>query len=154
METRRIRRGGLFVGSLSDDDGADTLLEAINLFPGARIAVIDRGDRERMSKAAYLVVPGIHESIPREVIEAFAQGLPVIAARAGMLEELIDPRRNGLLFEPHSARDLARKLAWAEAFPEKIEQLGLWAKGDYQARFIEHWSYQRLFGERRRIARL
>jgi hypothetical protein len=32
--------------------------------------------------------------------------------------------------------------------------MGECAKADYQARFIGDWSYQRLFGERRRIARL
>jgi pseudouridine-5'-phosphate glycosidase len=79
-----MRQGGLFVGSLSEDDGADVLLEAIELFPGVRIAVSEHGDRDRMSKAAYLVVPGVHRSVPREVIEAFAQGVPVIAARAGI----------------------------------------------------------------------
>jgi glycosyltransferase involved in cell wall biosynthesis len=78
----------------------------------------------------------------------------VIASRIAPLADLVEPGRNGLLFEPGSPRDLARRLAWAHAFPEKMRQMGECAKADYQARFIADWSYQRLFGERRRIARL
>jgi glycosyltransferase involved in cell wall biosynthesis len=171
------RRGGLFIGSLVSDNGLNTLLEALDLFPGARMVVIGSGPEEArvrmhpsvdqlgrdgrralqdyMSRAAYLVLPSLqYEDTPRPLVEAFAHGLPVIASRVGSLSDLVEPGRNGLLFEPGSARDLARRLAWAEAFPEKMRQMGECAKADYQARFIADWSYQRLFGERRRIARL
>ena len=171
------RKGGLFVGSLVNHNGLNTLLEALDLFPGARMVVVGSGPEEArvrmhpavdhlgrdgrralqeyMSRAAYLVVPSLeHEDMPRPLVEAFAHGLPVIASRAGSLADFVEPGRNGLLFEPGSARDLARRLAWAEAFPEKMRQMGECAKADYQARFIADWSYQRLFGERRRIARL
>jgi glycosyltransferase involved in cell wall biosynthesis len=92
--------------------------------------------------------------VPRPVIGAFANSIPVIASRIGMLAEIIEPGRNGLLFEPGSARDLARRLAWAEAFPEKMRQMGECAKADYQARFLADWGYQRLYGERRKAARI
>jgi glycosyltransferase involved in cell wall biosynthesis len=170
------RSGGLFVGRLVAENGVGTLLEALDLFPGARIDIIGAGpeDRrlaahvrvrvlgrvgpgevqERMRTAAYLVMPSLsYEAMPRPLVEAFANGLPVIASRLGALADLIEPGRNGLLFEPGSARELARRLAWAEAFPEKMRQMGQCAKADYQARFLADWSYQRLFGERRRSAR-
>lgn len=67
---------------------------------------------------------------------------------------LVEPGRNGLLFEAGSARDLARRLAWAEAFPEKMRQMGECAKADYRAQFLADWGYQTLFGERRRAARV
>ena len=69
------------------------------------------------------------------------------------LAELVEPGRNGLLFEPGSARDLARRLAWAEAFPEKMRQMGLCARADYEARFGAEWGWQKLYGERRRSVR-
>lgn len=83
-----------------------------------------------------------------------AGGLFVGRLVAENLAEIVEPGRNGLLFEPGSARDLARRLAWAEAFPEKMRQMGECAKADYQARFLADWSYQRLFGERRRAERV
>jgi glycosyltransferase involved in cell wall biosynthesis len=95
-----------------------------------------------------------YEATPRALIEAFANGLPVLASRLGALAELVEPGRNGLLFEPGSARDLARRLAWAEAFPEKMRQMGECARADYEARFIGDWSWQKLYGERRRALRV
>lgn len=171
------RSGGLFVGRLEPESGIATLAEALELFPGARIQVIGTGAeegriagnpnihilgrvgpaevQERMARAAYLVLPAVpYHALPRPVVEAFANSLPVIASRAAALAGVIEPGRNGLLFEPGSARDLARRLAWAEAFPERMRQMGECAKADYQARFLADWSYQRLFGERRRVARL
>ena len=171
------RAGGLFVGRLVAENGIGTLVEALDLYPGARIDIIGAGPeearlagharigilgrvgpaevQERMRVAAYLVLPSLsYEALPRPLVEAFANALPVIASRIGRLAELVEPGRNGLLFEPGSARDLARRLAWAEAFPEKMRQMGECAKADYEARFLADWGYQRLFGERRRTARL
>ena len=170
------RSGGLFVGRLEAENGIATLAEALELFPGARIEVIGTGAeerrvagnpnihvlgrvgpaevQERMARAAYLVLPALsYSALPRPLVEAFANSLPVIASRAGLLAEMIEPGRNGLLFEPGSARDLARRLAWAEAFPEKMRQMGECAKADYRARFVAHFSYPELFGERRRAPR-
>lgn len=171
------RSGGLFVGRLVAENGIGTLAEALDLFPGTRIEVIGTGVdearlaahprvrvlgrvgpaevQERMRAAAYLVLPSLsYEALPRPLVEAFANALPAIASRIGRLAEIVEPGRNGLLFEPGSARDLARRLAWAEAFPEKMRQMGECAKADYTARFLADWSYQRLFGERRRAARV
>ena len=151
--------GGLFVGRLAPIDGAAILLEALSLFPGARIVVVGAGAehaarrRQAMARAAYLVLPEAAEEVPRAVVEAFAIGLPVIAPREGACAELIEPGRNGFLFEPGSARELARRLAWAEAFPERMRQMGECAKADYRARLVAEWSYASLFGERRRATR-
>ncbi len=43
-------------------------------------------------------------------LEAMASGLPVIAARAGALPELVDDGGNGFLFRFEDARDLASKI--------------------------------------------
>jgi glycosyltransferase involved in cell wall biosynthesis len=171
------RCGGIFVGALTAEAGVGTLIEALDLFPGSRIEMIGSGPegvrlaehpqvrlagnlkgdelQARLEAAAYLVLPAhSYEPMPRPLIEAFANGTPVIASRVGSAAELIEPGRNGLLFEPGSARELARRLAWAEAFPEKMRQMGEFARADYQARFIQAFSYRTLFGERRRVARL
>jgi glycosyltransferase involved in cell wall biosynthesis len=46
------------------------------------------------------------ESLPRTLLEAMAQGLPVIAARVFGIPELITDGQDGYLFEPSSARSL------------------------------------------------
>jgi glycosyltransferase involved in cell wall biosynthesis len=154
------RSGGLFIGELSAQSGVAILREALDLAPVARVALIGRGDldseelQSRLQSVAYLVLPTLtYDPMPRPLVEAFANAVPVIASRAGSAAGLIEPGRNGLLFEPDSARDLARNLAWAEAFPEKMRQMGECARADYLARFISRWSYPTLFGERRRSAR-
>lgn len=154
----RARSGGLFVGPPSAESGAGTLREALELFAGARVDIVSGAPRaelhRRMREAAYLVLPSLsYQAEPRSLVEAFACGLPVIASRLPGLAEWIEPGRNGLLFDPGSARDLARRLAWAEAFPEKMRQMGECAQADYHARFVADWGWQRLYGERRRQAR-
>ena len=91
-------------------------------------------------------------SVIRQVTQA--SGLPVIGARLPPIAGWVEPGRNGLLFEPGSARELARRLAWAEAFPERMRQMGECAQADYHARFIADWGWQRLFGDRRRQPRM
>ena len=147
------RRGGVFVGAPTAESGLATLLEALTLVP-APVAFLEEAEPDDLGRFAYLVLPALAcEGLPRAAIEAFANGLPVIASRVGMATELIEPGRNGLLFEAGSSRELARRLAWAEAFPEKMRQMGECARADYRARFIADWSWQTLFGERRRSAR-
>jgi glycosyltransferase involved in cell wall biosynthesis len=155
------RRGGVFVARPGTEADAETLLEALELYPGAHIDVAHAGLemrvelRRRMQRAAYLVLPGSsYDSEPRELVMAFAEGLPVIASRLPVLADMLEPGRNALVFEPGSASELARRLAWAEAFPEKMRQMGECAQADYQARFVAHWGWRRLYGERRRQARL
>ena len=155
MNSLRHRRGGLFVGEPTPESGAQTLVEALKIFP-ARTWFLEEDESlpKELPPAAYLVLPPLCcEGVPRALVEAFASGLPVIASRVGMLAELVEPGRNGLLFEAGSARELARRLAWAEAFPEKMAQMGECARADYRARFIADWGWQTLFGERRRSAR-
>lgn len=156
--SERRRSGGVFIGDLGAESGVATLREALVLAPAAQVELLERADLDalqaRLQSAAYLVLPTLtDEPMPRPLVEAFANAVPVIASRIGSLAELVEPGRNGLLFEPGSARDLARQLVWAEAFPEKMRQMGECARADYLARFISHWSYPTLFGERRRAAR-
>jgi glycosyltransferase involved in cell wall biosynthesis len=166
------RSGGLFVGRLALESGVGILLEALDLYPGARVEVVGAGReaarlrehprvrlpghlaseelRDRMQRAAYLILPSLSDDAETQpLIMAYAAGLPVIASRLASLADLVEPGRNGLLFEPGSARDLARRLAWAEAFPERMRQMGECAQADYQARFVAHWDRRRLYGERR-----
>lgn len=159
MKSRVSKSGGLFIGDLAES-GVATLREAMGLAPAARVELAERADldsdelQEKLQSAAYLVLPTLtYDPMPRPLVEAFATAVPVIATRDGSLGELVEPGRNGLLFEPGSARDLARHLMWAEAFPEKMRQMGECARADYLARFISRWSYPTLFGERRRSAR-
>jgi glycosyltransferase involved in cell wall biosynthesis len=154
------RRGGLYVGGFGIEEGIDVLLEALERYPGARVEIVTTAAtatelRRRLLRCAYLVVPGLsYAAAPHALVLAFAEAVPVIASRLPVFDELVVPGRNGLLFAPGSASELARRLAWAEAFPEKMRQMGECAQADYRARFVADWNWRRLYGERRRQARL
>ena len=67
--------------------------------------------RAWMREAVFAAVPSAcYENFPMVVIEAYAAGLPVLAARRGALAELIDDGVTGRHFEPERPRDLARAI--------------------------------------------
>ncbi len=160
------RRGGLFVGRLSDEKGVGVLLEALR-HHAADVEVIGEGDWSpqakaqlgerapgflpveqilaRMKRASYLLLPSLcGENFPRTLAEAYCCGLPVIASRIGALAELVEEGVTGLLFETGNARDLADKLAWAEAHPAQMQAMGRTARARYEALYSPETNLQRL----------
>lgn len=161
------RSGALFVGRLAPEKGIRILRGAIDLLPGRSVKVIGGGpeiehltghcdieylgerDKEdviaAMQCAAYLVMPSIwYETFGMVILEAFACGLPVIASRHGAMQELIHEGKTGLLVEPGSIEDLAQKMAWADAHPEEMRQMGRNAREEYQRRYTSEENYQQL----------
>lgn len=161
------RAGVLFVGRLSAEKGVATLAAAMAYAPDVRLRVAGDGPeaavieglggvtrlgslpgedvRAEMGRATALVVPSIwYENFPRTIVEAFACGLPVIASRIGALGEIVTDGHTGLLFEPGDARDLADKLAWAQANPGRMAEMGRNARAQYEAEFSAEVNYRRL----------
>jgi glycosyltransferase involved in cell wall biosynthesis len=62
------------------------------------------------SIAAVFIMPSTAELQSLVTMEAMALKLPVIGAKAGALPYLIQPNKNGFLFEPDRPADLAKKL--------------------------------------------
>jgi glycosyltransferase involved in cell wall biosynthesis len=62
-----------------------------------------------VSVAPYLPQQGFYFS-PLKVVESLAAGVPVIAARIGQLEQLVDEGTTGLLFNPGDEDDLVNKM--------------------------------------------
>lgn len=60
-----------------------------------------------MAQSYVFVQPSFSEGRSNVVLEALASGLPVVASRIPANSEIIEDRKNGLLFEPGNAADLA-----------------------------------------------
>ncbi|GGO26466.1 glycosyltransferase family 4 protein [Deinococcus humi] len=141
----------LYVGRLTDEKGLRTLLKAwdsgqlrlplkivgdgplgpeIERAAGRNAGIQYLGPRslaetyELMGDASVLVVPSEwHEPFGRVVIEAFAKGTPVVAARMGGLTELVTPGRTGELFNAGDSTDLIKKIETLTASPGHSSKL-------------------------------
>ncbi len=77
------------------------------------------GRRERMKELYQeldvLLVPSRQDPLPTVIVEAGLSGLPIVGARAGGIPEMIDPGKNGFLFdnEEEAAKQLLKvKANW------------------------------------------
>ena len=164
--------GFLFAGRLAPEKGIGTIIDAAaRLEPGIEIRVAGDGpeaDRLRavaarqralrplgridrtavaaeMARARALVFPSLwYEGLPMTILEAFAAGVPVIAARLGAAAALVRDDVTGLTFEPGDAAALATRLAWAQAHPDDMADLGRAARQAYLAEYTAEASHRRL----------
>lgn len=158
----------VFVGRLSAEKGAATLLQAV-VGQDIELEIIGDGpDREYLEsissknvnfmgslppqkviesvkKATALTVPSQwYEGFPMVVLEAMATGTPILASRIGSLSEVVDDHENGLLIEPKDVD------AWREAMllvlssSEKTKKMGTSARQKYLKHYAQDVSLKEL----------
>jgi glycosyltransferase involved in cell wall biosynthesis len=100
-----------------------------------------------------------YENFPNVVLEAMARGCPLVAPEVGGVPEIVQDGRNGLLFRPGDAADLAQKLLALLGNPSLAEKLGRQGAVDCSERYdpdklaektiafyrqvIERWNHRR-----------
>lgn len=162
----------LFVGRLSPEKGIDILLKAWQVIDKRlplkivgdgplRDSVLKACERmvgaewlgrkqpadvwHLMGDATVLVLPSQwYEGMPRTIIEAFAKGTPVIASQLGGMQEMIEPRKTGLLFRLSDASDLAAQVEWLLSHPNEQKQMRQAARAEFEAKYTAAANYEML----------
>jgi len=173
------RDGFVFVGRLSPEKGVDVLSQAMKRLSGPpSLRVVGTGPASEtlaatpgvtmlgalqpeavyreMREATALVLPSIwFEGLPRTLVEAYAQGLPVIASRLGALAQLVVDGQTGLFFTAGDPAELAHRMQWMAAHPEEARRMGRQARLHFEKFYDSRTNYQalmRIYAEARALA--
>lgn len=93
------------------------------------LGAVSEADRQRLfGQAAVLLMPSRFEGFGMVAAEAMAAGVPVVAAAAGSLPEVLDPPNGGVLVPPSDPRALAAAVDRLLRSPEAREALGASAR--------------------------
>lgn len=157
----------LFAGRLDETKGVNVLIEAAKTLPNLKFKVAGDGPLKEkiiavpnieylgqlkknellgfVQKTAALVFSSIwFEAMPMTILESFACGKPVIGSNLGAMAEIIEDSKTGLLFEPGNANDLAEKILWAKNNPEKMREMGLNARKEFEEKYTADKNYEML----------
>lgn len=95
-----------------------------------------------IGEAAVLVMPSVwYETFGRTMIEAFASGTPVIASRLGAMAELVADGSTGLHFTAGDADDLAAKVTSIFASTERLADMRIRARIEYESKYTADKNY-------------
>ena len=168
LPANRLQEGALFVGRLDEQKGICVLLQAwqdleypltiigdgplaslVQQSANPWITFLGRQPRERvqqaMQAARFLVLPSVgYEMFPLTVLEAFANGLPVICSDLPSLAGLIEDGVTGLKFPPNDGPALANRVRRALAETTTLESMGRRAERVYEERYTPEANVTRL----------
>ncbi|WP_047865562.1 glycosyltransferase family 4 protein [Rubrobacter aplysinae] len=139
-----------FVGRVAPEKNIGQARAILERVPDTRMAIIGDGPARRATEREFagtptvftgllqgedlagalasvdvFVLPSTTETLGMVTIEALASGVPVLAARSGASEEILDEGHDGLIFEPGSEESLvgqARRLLGDAGLREKLSR--------------------------------
>ena len=100
---------------------------------------------EEMRRAEFLIMPSEwYEGFPLVIVEAFSNGLPVIASRLGSMAEIVRDYSTGLIVNPGDPDDLTAKMRWAQEHPSEMKNMGIAARCEYNKSYTPERNYRLL----------
>jgi glycosyltransferase involved in cell wall biosynthesis len=98
-----------------------------------------------MKRALFVVVPSLlYETFGRTVIEAYANGTPVIASNIGAIRELVVDGETGLLFSPGSSEDLIAKVNYSMSNTDFLRSWGYQSRKIFEEKYSAKIGYKNL----------
>lgn len=160
----------LFIGRLSEEKGILQLLEIFVTNPAVRLIVIGDGPlREKVEVLrkfkniefigfmphekinAYLqnalctIIPSLfYETGPLVLIESYASGTPVIVPRFGSFIQQVQNGGTGLFYRQNDFNDLKEKILYAWENKDKMMQMGISARKEYERNYTPEKHYKAL----------
>jgi len=105
-----------------------------------RIEFLGQVDPEKLvalrRRASVVLFASRYENFPLTLLEAMAQGCPLVCADAGSCTEIVEKDRTALVFPAGDAGALAERIAVLLDRPERAAELGEQALADYRTRFL------------------
>jgi glycosyltransferase involved in cell wall biosynthesis len=159
----------VFAGRLTREKGVATFLRAVRDIPSevriigtgpdeARLRAIAAGAGsvsihflgrlpfpkllDEIRESLFVVCPSEwYENLPYAVLEAFAMGKPVVAARIGGLPELVRDGETGLFFEPGDAEEMKLRMKALLDDPAAAARMGKEARRFVESEFVPDRAY-------------
>ena len=78
----------------------------------------------RFLESSVFVLPSSIENSPNSLGEAMLLGMPCVAANVGGIPSMIEPGKEGLLFDPNSPEELAQAILQVLDNPQQAEAMG------------------------------
>lgn len=97
--------------------------------------VIGEAKQPYYDRAAVFCLPSYDEGLPMSMLEAMAQGLPVVCTRVGAIAEAVDDGEQGLLVPPGDVSGLAEALQGLLSDPDRRRTMGAAARERVQHQF-------------------
>ena len=114
------------VGSGPEKSNITSMIKRLNL--KGRVQLLGTQSRpivnQIMSKSQVLVLPSYHESQGIVILEANANGLPVVASDNSGISQMINHKKNGLLFKTGQVNELAKAINHLLDKPKYAHHLG------------------------------
>lgn len=140
----------LYVGRLAHEKGIGRLKSVLADLPGTRLAIVGDGPARRdlenefagtptvfpglllgeelaaaYASADVFIFPSTTETLGMAMIEALASGLPVVSARSGASDEVVEDGVDGTLYDPDDDADLlaaVRRIFEEEGLRERFSK--------------------------------
>lgn len=93
--------------------------------------------REEIDHADIFCLPSYHEQMPMSLLEAMSAKMGVVATAIGGIPDIIEPEKNGLLFNPGDQEALYQALHQLLESPQHAEKLAQQAQEDYKSLYCE-----------------